>query len=150
MPWKILILSLSTFLPVGVRIVKIVRVCKCVYVLMDGCVCCSACGPLSYHARHSVILTRRLLVFFLTVAPTWERFAEVMHDAEAHIDPHNEEDYDLTEYEMAKKLKRPVLIGKVDCVEHEAWCDSLDIMAYPTLMLYVAGDDNKVRGVSHH
>ena len=147
MPWKILTLSLSTFLPVGVRIVKIVRVCK----RADGrlCVLFSMWPPLVPCSTfcHSYPASPR---FFLTVAPTWERFAEVMHDAEAHIDPHNEEDYDLTEYEMAKKLKRPVLIGKVDCVEHEAWCDSLDIMAYPTLMLYVAGDDNKVRGVSHH
>ena len=38
--------------------------CTCMHMCVRGCVCCSACGPLSYHARQSVILTRRLLVFF--------------------------------------------------------------------------------------
>ena len=51
-----------------------------------------------------------------SLAPTWERFAEVMHDAEDRATI-KKEDYSEEEYEKAKKIQMPVLIGKVDCVE---------------------------------
>jgi len=58
------------------------------------------------------------------LAPTWERFAEVTHDAEDKTEI-KKEDLSEEEYEKAKKLQMPVLIGKVDCVEQvrtDAYC----------------------------
>jgi thiol-disulfide isomerase/thioredoxin len=73
------------------------------------------------------------------LAPTWEALAEVMVDAGEHIANHLE-DYSEKDYEMAEKVKQPVVIAKIDCVSHPRVCNvQEDIRAYPTLRLYVDG-----------
>jgi thiol-disulfide isomerase/thioredoxin len=81
------------------------------------------------------------------LAPTWEKFAEVMHDAQEHIGL-DKEDYDRTDkaaYEEAVELDYPVLVAKVDCVANHELCVEKGIDAFPTLILYVNGDDTLVR-----
>jgi thiol-disulfide isomerase/thioredoxin len=78
------------------------------------------------------------------LAPTWERFAEVMHDVEDAVDPRFIQDYTPEEYERAKRLKFPVLVAKVDCVAHHDFCAKQRIRAYPTLTLFVDGERYKV------
>lgn len=78
------------------------------------------------------------------LAPTWERFAEVMHDAEAAATA-NKADYSEDAYEQAKRLKSPVLVAKIDCVEYDDLCREHEIMGYPTLRLFVNGDLEQVR-----
>ena len=51
----------------------------------------------------------------------------------------HKEDYSDEDYESAKKLELPVLIGKVDCVDHKMVCYQHGIMQYPTIRLYVNG-----------
>ena len=68
------------------------------------------------------------------LAPTWERFAEVMHDVEEKTKAHLGQEYSQEEYNKAKKLNMPVLIGEVDCVEHRDLCWEEDIRGYPTLV----------------
>ncbi|KAL7555353.1 hypothetical protein ACA910_001389 [Epithemia clementina (nom. ined.)] len=86
------------------------------------------------------------------LAPTWERFAEIMHDvedkAERHLSEekmkqHLAEDYTEEEFAAAMKLHLPVLIGEVDCVDHRDLCISEDIKGYPTMVLYVNGERYK-------
>jgi len=77
------------------------------------------------------------------LAPTWEVLAEVMEDAaqdrvsQYHLDRH---DYDQEEYKEAVSAEKPVVIAKIDCVEHRDLCMQNLIQAYPTLRLYVYGD----------
>ncbi|KAL3904621.1 MAG: hypothetical protein SGARI_004845 [Bacillariaceae sp.] len=52
----------------------------------------------------------------------------------------SQEDYKEEEYEAAEKVEQPVLIGKVDCVEHHDLCQEQSIQAYPTLRLFVDGE----------
>jgi thiol-disulfide isomerase/thioredoxin len=78
------------------------------------------------------------------LAPTWERFAEVMHDVEDAMEI-NPQHYSEEEYEKAKQLQLPVLISKVDCVAHLSFCRDQNIRGYPTLRLYVNGESYKVR-----
>lgn len=78
------------------------------------------------------------------LAPTWETLAEVMTDAamykvDGEIDEHHH-DYTDDEYEEAVKLALPVFIGKIDCVLHPDFCSKSNIRAYPTLRLYVHGE----------
>lgn len=79
-----------------------------------------------------------------TLAPTWEALAEVMHDAATDtLDRHALEhqlDYSEDEYKEAVKVHLPVLIGKIDCVQHQFFCMQQGIMAYPTLRLFVHGE----------
>lgn len=79
--------------------------------------------------------------FHNTVHPTWEKFAEIMHDVADRTDK-SEVGKTLTDEEkeaMKVDIEHPVLIGKVDCVQHEELCAREGIMAYPTLILYVNG-----------
>lgn len=49
-------------------------------------------------------------------------------------------DYSEEEYEHAKKVELPVMVAKVDCVTHQEFCRKQQIMAYPTLRLFVDGE----------
>lgn len=46
------------------------------------------------------------------------------------------------DYEHAKMVEKPVLIAKVDCVDHQQFCNSNQIRAYPTLRLFIDGKHN--------
>jgi thiol-disulfide isomerase/thioredoxin len=83
------------------------------------------------------------------LAPTWETFAEVMYIAAEHRvdtklgqDPnHPGHKYSDAEYDEAVKVELPVLIGKVDCVNHADLCMQYNIAAYPTLKFFVDGEE---------
>ena len=83
------------------------------------------------------------------LAPTWETFAEVMYiAAETRVDSTLEADpnhpghkYSDAEYDEAVKVELPVLIGKVDCVDHPDLCLRYNIAAYPTLKFFVDGEE---------
>lgn len=51
----------------------------------------------------------------------------------------NKHDYSEEDYQHALKVDRPVMIGKVDCVDHHDLCREQGIRAYPTLRLFVDG-----------
>jgi len=71
------------------------------------------------------------------LAPTWETLAELMTDvAEDLVREHEYTEEDL---QHAKQLKLPVMVAKIDCVEHRQVCMEQEIMAYPTLRLFVDG-----------
>lgn len=81
------------------------------------------------------------------LAPTWETLAEVMYTAaenrvEEHIsnNPHLEHEYTDEDYHAAVAVELPVLIGKVDCVDHHDLCTEMGIQAYPTLKFFVDGE----------
>jgi len=76
-------------------------------------------------------------------APTWEKFAEVMHDVEDSVKERLGTEYTEEEYEEAKHLAVPVLVGQVDCVEHHVFCNQQGIRAYPTVKLFVNGEPFK-------
>ena len=69
-----------------------------------------------------------------------------MHDAEDgdKVAPRTM-DYGEEDLEVAKKVKVPVLIARIDCVEYDDFCDKQEIDGYPTLKLYVNGRLDKVR-----
>jgi len=81
------------------------------------------------------------------VAPTWERFAELMHDAKNEGEEPRSE-YDPTEFEAAKKLQLPVLVAKVDCIAQHELCQKMGIEAFPTLVLYTNGGEEIVSTVA--
>ena len=76
------------------------------------------------------------------LAPTWEVLAKVMFDASEETMEEEEggEDYGELELHEAEKLDVPVVIAKVDCVEHHDLCTSQNIRAYPTLRLFFEGE----------
>jgi thiol-disulfide isomerase/thioredoxin len=78
--------------------------------------------------------------------PTWEVLAEVMIDvAEARFADNLEQegkqthDYSEADLEHAMRVHLPVMIAKVDCVDHKQLCHENMVMAYPTLRLFVDG-----------
>ena len=77
------------------------------------------------------------------LAPTWEKLAEVIRDAArdrlTQTHPHHDE-YTQEEFDAALLVNLPVLIAKVDCVEHHSFCMEQAIMGYPTLRLFVNGN----------
>jgi thiol-disulfide isomerase/thioredoxin len=75
------------------------------------------------------------------LAPTWEALAELMYDAGEQLDDtRHPDDYDTEDYEAAEKVELPVMIAKVDCVNHPKLCNRQEgIRAYPTLRLFVDG-----------
>ena len=81
------------------------------------------------------------------LAPTWETLAEVMYEVaedkvEKNLDKHNlKHDYTDADYDAAVAVELPVFIGKVDCVEHPALCQDYMIRAYPTLKMFVDGEE---------
>jgi thiol-disulfide isomerase/thioredoxin len=77
------------------------------------------------------------------LAPTWETLAEVMYQAaeyrvEGQPESHRYSDEDYAE---AIKVELPVLIAKVDCVDHHEFCMEQEIRAYPTLKFFVDGEE---------
>lgn len=52
----------------------------------------------------------------------------------------NKHDYSEEDYKHALKVDRPVVIAKVDCVDHHDLCREQGIRAYPTLRLFVDGE----------
>lgn len=82
------------------------------------------------------------------LAPTWETLAEVMYEVaegrvENHIEknPHLEHEYTDEDYTAAVAVELPVLIGKIDCVDHHELCLQRGIRAYPTLKFFWDGKD---------
>jgi thiol-disulfide isomerase/thioredoxin len=74
------------------------------------------------------------------LAPTWETLAEVMVDAGVEHQKNHPDDYSEEDYEAAEKVKAPVIVAKIDCVDHQALCNRQEmIAAYPTLRLFVDG-----------
>jgi thiol-disulfide isomerase/thioredoxin len=73
------------------------------------------------------------------LAPTWEVFAKVMNDATNELLNKPQEGYGEKEFVEAEGLEMPVVIAKVDCVNHHPLCQKNMIAAYPTLRLYVNG-----------
>lgn len=69
-----------------------------------------------------------------------ETLAEVMTDVAEHILDQHEREYSEEELEHAKKVELPVMIAKIDCVEHRDVCLKEGLMAYPTLRLFVDGE----------
>lgn len=69
-----------------------------------------------------------------------ETLAEVMTDVAEHIVDQHEHEYSEEELEHAKKVELPVMIAKIDCVEHRDVCLAEGLMAYPTLRLFVDGE----------
>ncbi|EED94960.1 predicted protein, partial [Thalassiosira pseudonana CCMP1335] len=57
------------------------------------------------------------------LAPTWETLAEVMYEA------------------AESRVQLPVMIGKIDCVDHGGLCQRMQIQAYPTLKFFVDGEE---------
>jgi thiol-disulfide isomerase/thioredoxin len=74
------------------------------------------------------------------LAPTWEVFAKVMNDATNELVEDAEDGYDENELREAEELVAPVIIAKIDCVNNHMLCTTNEIMAYPTLRLYVNGE----------
>jgi thiol-disulfide isomerase/thioredoxin len=81
------------------------------------------------------------------LAPTWETLAEVMVDAGQQVGKLHPDDYSDKEYEEARKVQMPVVIAKVDCVQHPKVCNvDQDIRGYPTLRLFVDGEQWQNQG----
>ena len=81
------------------------------------------------------------------LAPTWEMLAKIMTDSaekaakkEQGANSGGDEDEDENELQLDLKLKLPVMISKVDCVEHHDLCVSQNIGSYPTLRLFAEGE----------
>ncbi|VEU35322.1 unnamed protein product [Pseudo-nitzschia multistriata] len=73
------------------------------------------------------------------LAPTWETLAKVMLDANEESEEEGGDEYGEQELRTAEALDVPVVIAKVDCVEHDKLCREQNIQAYPTLRLFVNG-----------
>jgi len=71
--------------------------------------------------------------------PTWETLAEIMTDVAEDIVNARQHDYSDEELEHAKRVELPVMVAKVDCVNHGDFCRRQGIRAYPTLRLFVDG-----------
>ena len=66
---------------------------------------------------------------------------EAAEDKVDELFEHQDKDYDYTdqEYQDALKVEMPVMVAKIDCVEHKDLCTQDQIWAYPTLRLFVNG-----------
>ncbi len=63
-----------------------------------------------------------------------------MTDVAEKIVNSKEHTYNEDEYGHAIKVELPVMVTKVDCVDHQDFCRDQGIMAYPTLRLFVDGE----------
>lgn len=61
--------------------------------------------------------------------------------ADAHFEKKGlaEHEYTDEDYNEATKVELPVLVGKIDCVDHGDVCMEYGIRAYPTLKFFVNG-----------
>ena len=59
--------------------------------------------------------------------------------AEKRVEQHGHE-YTEEDYQHAKMVEMPVLIAKIDCVDHKELCQQEQIRAYPTLILFINGE----------
>lgn len=66
-----------------------------------------------------------------------------MHDVEDSVKERLGTEYSEEEYQEAKQVAVPVLVGQVDCVEHHSFCSEQSIRAYPTVKLFVNGEPYK-------
>jgi len=87
----------------------------------------------------------------VALAPTWEVLAEAMtSSATLQLNTSQQHHFhSITEdqYKEALKVHMPVVIAKVDCVQHDSLCRQQDIRGYPTLRLFVRGKhDSDYRG----
>lgn len=90
------------------------------------------------------------------LAPTWEKLAMILNAASVDIakqrllnrkdelereSPHflDETEHGRLQHAEIDVFRLPVLIAKVDCVEHHEFCRTQNIVAYPTIQLYVNG-----------
>lgn len=75
------------------------------------------------------------------LAPTWEKLAQLMTSVGESLGKNQHpDDYTDAEFEEAQKVKLPVAIAKIDCVENNDVCSQQEnIRAYPTLRLFVDG-----------
>lgn len=93
------------------------------------------------------------------LAPTWEKLAKIMNTASVDIakkrlqqqheelEKHLEQDHQVDPWTEEKLhhveedfIQLPVLIAKVDCVDHHEFCREQNIVAYPTMQLFVNGE----------
>ncbi|GKY96947.1 hypothetical protein MPSEU_000653800 [Mayamaea pseudoterrestris] len=88
----------------------------------------------------------------LKLHPTWEKFAEIMHDVVTNTsltkDAGGLSVEEIAAYKEVDAKEHPVLVAKVDCVQNAALCANEGIMAYPSLILYVNG--GRALGGSYH
>ena len=63
-----------------------------------------------------------------------------MHDVEDSVKDRLGNEYSQEEYDEAKQVAVPVLVGQVDCVEHHTFCSESGIRAYPTVKLFANGE----------
>jgi thiol-disulfide isomerase/thioredoxin len=85
------------------------------------------------------------------LAPTWEALAEVMTESSINVVEGQQEEetkdnggqehnYSEEDFQHAVSVNIPVIIGKVDCVDHKFLCNQEEqIRAYPTLRLFIDG-----------
>jgi thiol-disulfide isomerase/thioredoxin len=90
------------------------------------------------------------------LAPTWEKLAKILNVASVDIakqrlfSQKDELEHESPQFLEGKDQKRlqhaeedvfqlPVLIAKVDCMEHHDFCRNQNIVAYPTIQLFVNG-----------
>ena len=59
--------------------------------------------------------------------------------AEKRVEQH-EHEYSEEDYEHAKSVEMPVMIAKIDCVDHKDLCQREGIRAYPSLLLFINGE----------
>jgi thiol-disulfide isomerase/thioredoxin len=76
------------------------------------------------------------------LAPTWEALAELMLDASHKLGNQHPDDITPEDYQAAEKVL-PVMVAKIDCVDHHDLCIQQEIRAYPTLRLFVDGEKYK-------
>lgn len=72
-----------------------------------------------------------------------------MVDASQKLGNQHPDDVTSEDYKEAEKVQVPVMIAKIDCVDHHDLCIQNDIRAYPTLRLFVDGEkwkDGDYRG----
>jgi hypothetical protein len=60
---------------------------------------------------------------------------------EEHLERNPDHHYSDEDYEEAVKVQLPVMIGKIDCVDHGDLCQRMQIQAYPTLKFFVDGEE---------
>lgn len=113
--------------------------------MITGCSHCRDLAPTVRKRKESasqIYLCSRILLPTLTLDAhyQWEVLAEVMGDVAEKRVEHRQHEYSEEDYEHAKAVELPVLIAKIDCVDHKQVCQEQGIRAYPSLFLFVNGE----------